>query len=347
MNEQKNIMILYTGGTIGSVHDEKTGSLKPVDFRNLQQLVPELGRLEVNLSFSSLQTPVDSSDMSPSGWLEMLEIIEGAYDTHDGFVILHGTDTMPYSASALSFMIQGLGKPVIFTGSQLPLNVIRSDGRENILTAVEIAAFHENGLPKVQEVCIFFQSKLYRGNRTVKISAEHFNAFDSPNLPPLAQAGVHIEWWKGLRRSKARLRPPRFIKTLEPGVAVITLFPGIQAGIVRAVCNAPGIRGIILRSFGSGNAPLRDGIVEVLARATEKGILIVNVTQCLTGRVEQAKYYTGKALEDIGVEGGSDITAEAAVCKLMYLLGRYPDIQLVKREFRKNLRGEMRKNDDQ
>jgi len=339
-------MILYTGGTIGSVHDEKTGALKPVDFRNLRLLVPELGRLEVDLSFASLQTPVDSSDMSPAEWLEMLRIIEEHYDAQDGFVILHGTDTMPYSASALSFMIQGLGKPVIFTGSQLPLNVIRSDGRENILTAVEIAACHEDGIPKVQEVCIFFQSKLYRGNRTVKISAEHFNAFDSPNLPPLAQAGVHIEWWKGLRRPRKRNLRPRFHTRLNPAVAVITLFPGIQASLVRAVCSSPGIRGIILRSFGSGNAPIKEGIVEELQAAIEQGIFVVNVTQCLTGRVEQEKYYTGKALHDIGVEGGSDITAEAAVCKLMYLLGKYTDMDRVRREFRKNLRGEMRKSDD-
>lgn len=347
MQPRRKILILYTGGTIGSVHDEKTGALKPVDFRNLRLLMPELDRLEVELSFASLQTPVDSSDMSPAEWLEMLQIIDENYDAQDGFVILHGTDTMPYSASALSFMIQGLGKPVIFTGSQLPLNVIRSDGKENILTAVEIAACNENGIPKVQEVCIFFQSKLYRGNRTVKISAEHFNAFDSPNLPPLAQAGVHIEWWKGLHKPRKRIQRPRFHTRLNVGVAVITLFPGIQASVVRAVCGTPGIGGIILRSFGSGNAPIKDGIIEELKTAIEGGIFVVNVTQCLSGRVEQEKYYTGKALYDIGVEGGSDITAEAAVCKLMYLLGKHTDIERVRREFRKNLRGEMRKNDDE
>lgn len=337
---KRRILLMYTGGTIGSMHDEITGALKPVDFDKIQELLPELNRLDVELSFESVKQPIDSSDISPDNWVEMLEIIEKHYERVDGFVILHGTDTMSYSASALSFMIDHLNKPVIFTGSQLPINVIRSDGKENILTAVEIAAYKEENVAKIQEVCIYFQSKLFRGNRTIKVSAENFNAFDTPNMHPLAEAGVHIEWQKNLWRSKGE--KPNFFKDIKTGVTVLTMFPGADNNIFESILNLENIKAIVLRTYGSGNAPIKNGLNEILAKAVAKGKIIVNVTQCMSGRVEQEKYYTGKALKEAGVISGTDITLEAAITKLMYLLGKYNDTEKIKEQFIENLRGEKR-----
>lgn len=339
---KRKILLIYTGGTIGSMHDEKTGALKPVDFRKIQELLPELNRLDVEILFVSVENPIDSSDISPENWVEMLDIIEKHYFEVDGFVILHGTDTMSYSASALSFMISNLRKPVIFTGSQLPINVIRSDGKENILTAVEMAAFEENGQSKIQEVCIYFQSKLFRGNRTIKVSAENFNAFESPNIQALAEAGVHIEWSKELLKSTEK--NTEFFRNIKTGVTVLTIFPGVDINTFGSILNMENIKAVVLRTYGSGNAPIKDGLPKILSEAVKKGKIIVNVTQCMSGRVEQGKYYTGKALEEAGIISGTDITLEAAITKLMYLLGKHADNEDIKIEFMANLRGEKRIN---
>lgn len=339
---KRKIVLIYTGGTIGSMHDEKSGALKPVDFGRIQELLPELKRLDVDILFESVRLPIDSSEISPNNWVEMIEIIEKNYEKADGFVILHGTDTMSYSASALSFMISNLKKPIIFTGSQLPVNVIRSDGKENILTAVEMASCMRDGESIIQEVCIYFQSKLYRGNRTIKVSAENFHAFDSPNIQALAEAGVHIEWSKEIRR--ANTSSTKFFKDISTGVTVLTMFPGVDIDILESICRMEKVKAIVLRTFGSGNAPIQSGLDRVLKRAIESGKVVVNITQCMSGRVEQEKYYTGKALLEAGVISGNDITLEAGITKLMYLLGKYTDTEEVKAKFTQNLRGEIRDN---
>lgn len=336
----KKILLLYTGGTIGSMYDEVSGALKPVDFSHLKQWLPELNRLDVDVEVVSVKQPVDSSEIMPENWVEMVELLEENYDSFDGFVILHGTDTMAYSASALSFMLENLTKPVIFTGSQLPVNVLRSDGKENILTAVEMAACEHNMGPRIREVCVYFQSKLYRGNRTIKISAENFHAFDSPNLSPLALAGVHIEWSHDLISGNSG--QTIFHKKTANRVATITLFPGVNMRAVEAICRLEEIDAIVLRSYGSGNAPIKTGLPSILKEAIDAGKIIVNISQCISGRVEQEKYHTGKALLEAGVIGGDDMTFEAAITKLMVLLGQELKGEALIQAFVKNLRGEKR-----
>lgn len=341
MNVKPHILLIYTGGTIGSFRDAETGSLKPLPFSNIRNLLPEIDQLDIELDHASLKNPVDSSDMNPDVWVELAELIEKNYSTYNGFVVLHGTDTMAYTASALSFMLRGLQKPVIFTGSQLPVNIIRTDGRENLITALEIASMQNNGQSAVKEVCIYFEYKLYRANRAVKVSAEHFNAFDSPNFPPLAEAGVHIDLNEKYLHTGIE---DDFVvhKTICCDIAILKLFPGMSTKVLQSVLETQGLKGLVLETFGTGNASAKQEFLDTLKNAVQRGVVIVNVTQCMSGKVEQALYETGRGIQNAGVIGASDMTTEAAVTKLMYLLGRFDaDTQAVKKWFPINLRGEL------
>jgi L-asparaginase len=341
MNVKPHILLIYTGGTIGSFRDSETGSLKPLPFPNIRKLLPEIEQLDIELDHLSLQNPVDSSDMNPEVWGELVELIEKNEEKYRGFVILHGTDTMAYTASAVSFMLDGLKKPVIFTGSQLPINIIRTDGRENLVTALEIAALQENGESIVKEVCIYFEYKLYRGNRAVKVSAEHFNAFDSPNFPALAEAGVHIDLKKEYLHEGSDEKFTVY-KNICCDIAVLKLFPGMSTNVLKSVLETKGLKGLVLETFGTGNASAKPEFLGTLSKAVERGVVIVNVTQCMSGKVEQSLYETGRGMEEAGAIGAADMTTEAAVTKLMYLLGRYgADTESVKKTFSTNLRGEL------
>lgn len=300
----------------------KTGALSPFNFAHIEQEVPELLKFNYNLTTLSFDPLVDSSDISPDFWVELAKIIKNRYDEFDGFVVLHGTDTMSFTASALSFMFEGLTKPVVLTGSQLPIGMLRTDGKENLISAVEIAAAQQNGQPVVPEVTIFFENKLYRGNRTTKHNAEHFNAFQSFNYPPLAQAGINIKYNYPFIHYFTSKQNLHIHTKLDHSIAVMTMYPGITRDYVDAVLHTKNVKAIILRTFGSGNSLSHKWFVDMLDEAiNQRGIVVLNVTQCPTGSVDMDKYETGLALKKIGVVGGADITFEAAVAKLMLLLG--------------------------
>jgi len=338
--EKSKVLIIYTGGTIGMVEDHEDGHLIPFDFDNLQDQVPELKKLDVELSSISFEKPIDSSDMDPAIWGILATMVAENYADHDGFVILHGSDTLAYTASALSFMLENVGKPVILTGAQLPIDVIRSDGKENLLTAIEIAATKENGKAVLAEVAVYFEFQLYRGNRTHKVSSEAFEAFRSPNYPVLAEAGVHIRFHRFRLRTPNGL--PLEVQTgMDTNVSILTLFPGISEAAVNAQLETPGLKGIILHTFGSGNAPTAHWFIEALIRAIKAGIIVLNVTQCSTGSVEQGRYETSSRLKKIGVLGGADITMEAAITKLMFLLDQCDSAEEFKELWLKSLRGEI------
>ena len=339
-SKKATVLLIYTGGTIGMIEDSKSHQLKPFDFNHLTEQIPELKKIDVTLSTVSFEKPIDSSNMHPDVWVKLAELIEKNYNKHDGFVILHGSDTMAYTASALSFMLENLSKPVILTGSQLPIGIIRTDGKENLITAIEIAAAKEKKQPVISEVCIYFEYKLYRGNRTNKFNAEHFNAFQSPNYPHLAEAGVHLVY------NKAAILKPNSKKiivhtSLNSNIAILKIFPGITATVINALLNAKGLKGIILETFGAGNATTEKWFIDTLATAIKKGLVILNVTQCDAGKVEQGKYETSAALKKIGVVGGSDITTEAAVTKMMFVLGMNVKSNQVTKLLQTSLRGEM------
>jgi L-asparaginase len=337
-------LIIYTGGTIGMIENPETGALENFNFDHLLEHVPELKRFNYRILSYPFDPPIDSSDMDPASWVKLVKIIYYNYDHFDGFVILHGTDTMSYTASALSFMLENLNKPVILTGSQLPIGTLRTDGKENLITAIEIAAGkNSDGAPMVPEVCIFFQNSLMRGNRTCKINAENFNAFRSFNYPPLAHAGIHIKYEPALIRQPDR-SPYRSLKPhylFDTNVVILTLFPGIQQEIITSVLRVPGLKAVVLKTFGSGNAPRKAWFVNLLKEATDRGIIIVNITQCASGSVEMERYETGLQLLQAGVTSGYDSTLEAAVTKLMFLLGQGLSSDEVRRRMALNIAGEV------
>jgi L-asparaginase len=343
MNRIKEISVLliYTGGTIGMVNDPETGSLVPIDFEHISDQVPELRKFGYNLRSFSFDPVSDSSNVDPEIWVKMATVIEENYEDYDGFVVLHGTDTMAYSASALSFMLENLKKPVIFTGSQLPIGVLRTDGKENLITAIEIAASQNNGKPIVPEVCIYFDNKLTRGNRTTKISAEHFDAFDSPNYAPLAEVGLHIRFNSNFINYPDPKNNLIVHKTFNNNIAVLKLFPGINLNFVKAIVNTAGLEAIIIETFGSGNAPTYSWFNEELKWFMSGGGIIINITQCHGGSVEMGLYETSREMLKAGVLSGRDITSEASVTKLMHLLGTFSDREKIVSSINKSLAGEI------
>ena len=316
------ILIIYTGGTIGMIENPLTGALENFDLAHFRRLVPELNRFNYQIDAITFNPPIDSSDMEPECWVKMARIIADNYGKYDGFVVLHGTDTMAYTASALSFMLENLGKPVIVTGSQLPIGQLRTDGKESLLTSVEIAAARDKeGRPMVPEVCIFFQNRLMRGNRTTKINAEGFYAFRSHNLPSLAHAGIHIVYEEHLIRRPAPELPFKPHYLMDDNVVILTLFPGIRRDYVDAVLNLKGLRAVILKTYGAGNAPQKPWLVRAIEKLVKSDVIVVNITQCSQGRVEMGRYETGLQLLQAGVLNGYDSTLESMVTKLMFLLG--------------------------
>lgn len=342
MNNRPNILVVYTGGTIGMVQDQETGGYKPFNFEHLLSLIPELKQFDLNISTYSFEHPIDSSDTNPTVWVEIAEVIEKNYNEFDGFVILHGSDTMAYTASALSFMLENLEKPVIFTGSQLPIGVIRTDGKENLITAIEIAADRNiDGTPCVPEVAIYFEYQLLRGNRTYKYSAEYFDAFRSDNYPNLAVAGVKIDYnFKRIDRfSNGQGLIVR--KNMCTDIAILKMFPGVSEQVVKAITQVDGLKAIVLETYGTGNTTTVEWFIQTIKEAIDRGVVVFNITQCNGGAVQQGLYETSRRLKEIGVIGGSDITTESAVTKLMYLLGQNLTRTELKKYLTTSLRGEM------
>ena len=341
MLSKAKILLIYTGGTIGMKKDFETGALRAFNFSKLLQRIPELKQLDCEVETISFDKPIDSSNMNPEKWAKIATIIADNYPSFDGFVVLHGSDTMSYSASALSFMLENLAKPVIFTGSQLPIGDLRTDAKENLITAIQIASLRENGKPVISEVCLYFEYKLYRGNRTTKINAEHFKAFTSPNYPDLVESGVHLKLNSKLFLPLKSNLQLKVHKNLDNHVSIIKMFPGISEVVLAAILNIPNLKGIILETYGAGNAPTEDWFIKLLKKAFNKGLHIINVTQCSAGSVSMGQYETSTSLKEIGVISGKDITTEAAITKLMYLLGQKIAPNEFKKIFETSLRGEM------
>ncbi len=319
----------------------ETGALIPFNFNQIENEVPELRKFNYKLDTISFTPPVDSSDISPDFWVKLATLIGKNYRNYNGFVILHGTDTMSFTASALSFMLENLEKPVILTGSQLPIGMLRTDGKENLISAIEIAAASNNGQPLVPEVCIFFENRLFRGNRTTKHNAEHFNAFRSDNYPPLAEAGINIKYNYAYIHYHTSSKDLTVHKKLNSNIGVLKLFPGISSSYVDSIVDAPNIKAIVLETFGSGNAPNLPWFVDKIKNAVDRGIVVFNVTQCHAGSVDMEKYENGLILKNAGVIGGKDITFEAAVVKIMFLLGKGLSGELLSTELAKSISGEI------
>ncbi len=335
--------MIYTGGTIGMKQDPVDMTLKPFDFSQILDEVPELKKFAFRVDAFTFNPLIDSSDVEPSMWQKLADLIKERYDDYDGFVILHGTDTMAYSASALSFMLENLSKPVVFTGSQLPIGVPRTDGKENLVSAVEIASARDSiGHSIVPEVSIYFNSKLLRGNRSTKTSSEAFSAFSSPNFPSLAEAGISIKYDLGaIRRPDFWEEPLKISTELDTRVSILKIHPGITPQVMRYFLCGPETRAVILETYGSGNAPSKQWFTDIIREASEMGKIIMNVTQCLSGTVDMSIYATGKALKELGVISGQDITTEGALGKLFYLMGKSKDNECVKKRLGENLQGEI------
>lgn len=345
MTQKSALLLIYTGGTIGMKQDMKDLTLKPFDFSQILDEVPEIRKFAFKIDTYSFEPPIDSSDVEPSLWQDLARLIKDKYEDYDGFIILHGTDTMSYSASALSFMLDGLTKPVIFTGSQLPIGVPRTDGKENLISAVEIAsAKDEEGHPAVPEVCVCFDSLLMRGNRSTKVNSEVFRAFQSPNFPPLAEAGINIRYNNEFIRKPNDWYQSLTINTdLDTRVSILKIHPGITPEVVRNILCGKDTRAIIMETYGSGNAPTRDWFLDIVKESSAMNKIIVNVTQCLAGTVNMNIYANGKALERAGVIDGYDSTTESALAKLFYLMGKSRDNEWVKAMMSRNLKGEISK----
>ncbi|WP_024740089.1 asparaginase [Tenacibaculum maritimum] len=342
MTIKPKILLLYTGGTIGMIKDYETNALKAFDFSQILEKIPELQQLNCDIKTISFKEPIDSSNMNTYYYVQIAETIEVNYDNFDGFVVLTGSDTMSYTSSVISFMFENLQKPVIFTGSQLPIGDLRTDAKENLITSIEIASSRKGGRPVISEVCLYFEYKLYRANRTTKINAEQFEAFTSMNYAPLAESGVHLSFNNHLLyRTSDRAMKLIVRKELEANIVILKLFPGITKAIVESIINIPNLKGMVLETYGAGNAPTYEWFLELLKEAISKGINIVNVTQCAGGSVILGHYETSIALQNIGIVDGKDITTEAAIAKMMYLLGEKLDKKAFKMVFETSLRGEI------
>jgi L-asparaginase len=341
MSSKAKILLVYTGGTIGMSKDFATGALKAFNFDKLLQNIPEIEQLDCEIETFSFENPIDSSNMNPAMWTKIATIIEENYAVYDGFVVLHGSDTMSYSASALSFMLENLAKPVVFTGSQLPIGDLRTDAKENLITAIQIASLQEDGKPVIHEVCLYFEYKLYRGNRTSKVNAEHFRAFTAPNYPELVESGVHLKLNSHLFLPIKKDAKLIVHKNLDNHVAIIKMFPGMSEIVLSSILSIKDLRGIVLETYGSGNAPTEDWFLKLIEKAIQSGLQIVNVTQCSGGSVNMGQYETSTALKSLGVISGKDITTEAAITKLMYLLGHNIPQNEFKDVFETSLRGEI------
>jgi len=340
MSKIRQILLIYTGGTIGMIKDSKTGALRAFNFDKLLKRIPELNLLECEISTKSFKKPIDSSDMNTTYYGELVDMIAGDYENFDGFVVLTGSDTMAYTSSAISFMFENLSKPIIFTGSQLPIGDLRTDAKENLITAIQIASSYENGKPIVPEVALYFEYQLYRANRTTKINAEYFEAFTSLNYPPLAISGVHLNF----KREFIMPYTDKVLivrKHLDTNIAILKLFPGITAANVKCVLNIDNIKGVILETYGSGNAPTATWFIKLLKNTIKRGIYIVNITQCSGGSVNLGQYETSTQLKNIGIIDGRDMTTEAAVAKFFYLLSLNISQKDFKKIFETSLRGEI------
>lgn len=342
MSTKPNILLVYTGGTIGMIKDYKTNALKAFDFSQIVQKIPELQQLNCTIESISFDEPIDSSNMNTTYYKSLVEIIEENYNNFDSFVVLTGSDTMSYISSAVSFMLENLQKPIIFTGSQLPIGDLRTDAKENLITSIEIACARKNNKPIIAEVCLYFEYKLYRANRTTKINAEQFEAFASMNYPALAESGVHLYFNEHyIYKPKDENQQLIVRKKLTTDIVVLKLFPGITEKVIKNILNTKDLKGVVLETYGSGNAPNETWFVDLINEAIDKNIRIVNVTQCSGGNVIQGHYETSVALKKIGVVSGKDITTESAVAKLMYLLTENLSLKEFTLYFEKSLRGEI------